>query len=50
MPIDREKIDNFEKEIVQIQEQVKYKKEYFEKRQESILNRIDLSSFYKIKS
>ena len=45
IPIDKEKIDSFEKEVISISDQIKFKKEYFEKIQEKILNKIDLSSF-----
>ena len=45
MPIDKEKIDAFDKELANIQDQIKFKREYFEKIQEKILNKIDLSSF-----
>lgn len=46
--VDKEKVDNFEKEVNQISEQIKFKQEYFEKIQEKILNKIDLSSFEQI--
>ena len=45
IPIEKEKIDNFEKEMISISDQIKFKKEYFEKIHEKILNKIDLSSF-----
>ena len=43
--VDKEKVDSFEKEVSQISEQIKFKQEYFEKIQDKILNKIDLSSF-----
>ena len=43
--MEKEKIDNFEKEFESILEQIKFKKEYFEKIHDKILNKIDLSSF-----
>ena len=45
IPIDKEKIDSFDKEVQSIQDQIKFKKEYFEKMQDKILNKIDLTSF-----
>ena len=48
--VDKEKVDNFEKEVNQISEQIKFKQEYFEKNQEKILNKIDLSSFQQIQA
>ena len=49
IPIDKEKIDSFDKEVQSIQDQIKFKKEYFEKMQDKILNKIDLTSFQQIK-
>jgi hypothetical protein len=45
IPVDKEKIDSYDKEYESISEQIKFKKEYFEKIQDNILNKIDLSSF-----
>ena len=45
IPIDKEKIENFDKEVQSISEQIRFKKEYFEKIQDKILHKIDLSSF-----
>jgi len=45
IPVDKEKIEGFEKEMESISEQIKFKKEYFEKIHDKILNKIDLSSF-----
>ena len=49
IPIDKEKIENFDKEVQSISDQIKFKKEYFEKIQDKILHKIDLSSFQQIK-
>lgn len=49
MTIDKEKIDNFDKEAQAISDQITFKKEYFEKIQDKILNKIDLSSFKQVK-
>ena len=45
MTVDKEKVDNFDKEVQAISDQITFKKEYFEKIQDKILNKIDLSSF-----
>lgn len=50
IPVDKEKIDSYDKEYESISEQIKFKKEYFEKVQDKILNKIDLSSFQQIKT
>ena len=47
--LDKEKIDNFDKEAQAISDQITFKKEYFEKIQDKILNKIDLSSFKQVK-
>jgi len=45
IPVDKEKIDSFDKEFQSISETIKNKKEYFEKIHDKILNKIDLSSY-----
>jgi hypothetical protein len=49
MTVDKEKVDNFDKEVQAISDQITFKKEYFEKIQDKILNKIDLSSFKQVK-
>ena len=50
IPVDQDKIESFEKELDSISDQIKFKKEYFEKIQEKILHKIDLSSFKQVKA
>jgi len=45
LTVDKEKVDNFDKEVQAISDQIAFNKEYFEKIQDKILNKIDLSSF-----